>query len=238
MEKGKGRAEQVDPIEGQVEVDELPDEPLNDFSSLSPLPDPILASASTPKIKIKISRDVNTLDRRSKVHFEDKKPTIVTLEESDSEPEVIELSEPEFNCAFTTERQNVISRPISFSPDVKDFRLFLYAVAEAFGERPSDQDLVWKNNRMLRGDKWHELKTEVDFEEIIEEGRAYFKSDISKRNSALVKNQADAAKAKKKGTVHVPKDIPKIIDYVVNIRDRNQEQSHKASTKKASLYAR
>ncbi|KAG9081995.1 hypothetical protein FRC06_005287 [Ceratobasidium sp. 370] len=85
---------------------------------------------------------------------------------------------------------------------------------------------------MLRGDKWHKLKTEVDFEEVVEQGRAYFKYDISKRNSALVKNQADMAKAEKKGTVHVPKVVPEIVDYMVYVRDRNQEQNLKASTKK------
>jgi hypothetical protein len=157
----------------------------------------------------------------------------VNLEDLDDIEPKLETKVP--NIAFAVQKDGIVSRPITILPNI-DFELFRYRVADEFGEAASTQDLVWKTNRMTKSANWGTLKDADNFKRIIDQAKATLHAENERRELIKAKNDADAAKAKKQGKPHVPKPVPPIEEFVILIRDCNQEQKAKAlAVKKVTL---
>ncbi|KAG8733261.1 hypothetical protein FRC11_007541 [Ceratobasidium sp. 423] len=142
------------------------------------------------------------------------------------EPEMMDVS-------FATMKggpNGSLSTPRKFDMDVA-YGTFRLLVADAFGELKESQALVWKTNRTAKSESWSELNDATDFNRIITQARAILGKDNENRRLIIEKNAAAGLKANKNGKLFVPKSVPVIKEYIVILRDKNQEQRLKDKAK-------
>ncbi|KAG8694356.1 hypothetical protein FRC09_009895 [Ceratobasidium sp. 395] len=125
--------------------------------------------------------------------------------------------------AFSVEKDGVESRPIHIAADI-DFETFSFRTAQSFGEVAGQQDLVWKSNRMAKSVKWRELANEQDFKLLMEVADLTLQEELDKFCTVTTANREAEKKAKSKGKAFVPKTVHPLADFIILLRDRNQEK--------------
>ncbi|KAG8729330.1 hypothetical protein FRC12_021051 [Ceratobasidium sp. 428] len=207
---------------GEDEIDELADDeddaPVPSSDSEVPVAPP-----AVKKVKIRVGST-------SKATRDD---------ENDSQDE--ETSELQMaKIVFAAQKKDVRTRPVHVKPDI-EFELFMFYVAKAFGGVAGEQDLVWKTDRMAKSDKnWHELKNEEDLEMIMAMGVSTLEEELKKAEVVVAKNKEAKNKCLAKGKPFFPKPVPPLVDFLIILRDCNNEnkgkepKQEKKSTKKVA----
>ncbi|KAB5590973.1 hypothetical protein CTheo_5589 [Ceratobasidium theobromae] len=151
--------------------------------------------------------------------------------DTDSEPEE-ELPKPKTpKIAFVTQQDGILTRPIAIPDDV-DFDVFRYRVADEFRVAANAQELVWKTNWMAKSANWATLRDAEDFRRVMDQARATIVAEAERRCLLIAQNAAGMKKSNAKGKSFVPKLIPAIEEFVIMIRDCNQERKAKEQAPK------
>ncbi|KAG8732576.1 hypothetical protein FRC12_019215 [Ceratobasidium sp. 428] len=214
--KGKVTMQPEDSEYGEDEIDELED----DEDLIAP-PKP---AQKVKKLKIRVAEDKKAKSLESEL----------SIDEQLDVPEEKLVATTTAKIAFATEKDGILSRPTPIDTNTT-YETFMFRVAQAFGAVAGEQELTWKTDRMPKNAAWRELGSEEDFNAILGDGQETLKEEFDKAELIAATNKEGKAKAAKKGKTFVPKKkVPTLTDFVILLRDRNQERKAKEakSTKK------